>query len=78
MYGREKRITVSFRQTMIGHYSERLELLFEDIALKQRFFILRVLKAISLDANGHSLARELRGYGEGIPKTVKITACGKV
>ncbi|VDC03813.1 unnamed protein product [Peniophora sp. CBMAI 1063] len=45
-YGREKRVTVSLRQSMIGHYDERLELIFEDITLKQRFFILRGLKAI--------------------------------
>ncbi|KZV62178.1 hypothetical protein PENSPDRAFT_258235 [Peniophora sp. CONT] len=44
--GREKRVVVTLRQDMIGHYDERLELVFEDIALRQRFFVIRVVKAI--------------------------------
>ena len=44
--GRRVEVTVSFSQQNLGVYDDRVELLFEDTALRQKFVIARPIKAI--------------------------------
>lgn len=44
-YAQETRIVVTFRQGYEGRAEDRLEITFEDPALRQRFMIIRLLKA---------------------------------
>ena len=39
-------LVIGFKQSFIGWYQDRLELIFEDVQLKKRFIITRTLKAI--------------------------------
>jgi helicase MOV-10 len=39
-------LVIGFKQSYVGQYQDRLELLFEDTQLKTRFIITRALKAI--------------------------------
>ena len=57
-FGRSLKITVSFSHEHFGIYEDRLELIFEDVNLNQRFLIARQLRAIIASP----------GYTELLPK----------
>ncbi|KDR68388.1 hypothetical protein GALMADRAFT_78731 [Galerina marginata CBS 339.88] len=60
------RIVVTLKQTYIGRYEDRLELIFEDTRLKKRFVIVRTLKAIVGNKAEHEAMRPKAPY---VPRT---------
>ena len=46
VFGRTRYVMVTFTQKHVGAYSNRIELIFEDIRLRQRFVIVRPLDAV--------------------------------
>jgi helicase MOV-10 len=59
-------LTIAFKQTHIGRYEDRLELVFEDIQIKKRFFIARTLKAIVGNKADHEALQPKAPY---VPRT---------
>ncbi|CAL1708616.1 unnamed protein product [Somion occarium] len=45
-FNRDYHINIEFRQSNLGRYEDRLEIVFEDLSLKKRFVIVRALQAI--------------------------------
>ena len=46
VYGRDFPVTVAFRHPNHGKYEDRLEILFEDVSIRQDFAIVRPLRLI--------------------------------
>ncbi|KAI0945600.1 hypothetical protein AcW1_001785 [Taiwanofungus camphoratus] len=62
VHGREVSITVTFRQAHGGRYGDRLELMFEDTSLRQRFAIVRSVEAIVGSKADHELLKPKSPY----------------
>ncbi|KAF9444106.1 hypothetical protein P691DRAFT_838726 [Macrolepiota fuliginosa MF-IS2] len=56
------KITVTFKQEYIGRYQDRLEVQFEDAALKKRFLISRMAQAIVGDPSMHDQMKPRTPY----------------
>ncbi|KAF9057246.1 P-loop containing nucleoside triphosphate hydrolase protein [Panaeolus papilionaceus] len=63
---RPLRFQLTFRNSFVGRYEDRLELTFEDARLKQTFVIVRVLRAVVGDQTLH---QELQPRAPYIPRT---------
>lgn len=60
--GRPITLKITFRQSHIGRYEDRLELLFEDTQLKKQFIISRTLKAIVGNKTDHEALKPKSPY----------------
>jgi len=56
------KIVVKFKQEFIGRYQDRLEVQFEDVALKKQFIISRMVEAIAGDPSVHNILRPRAPY----------------
>ena len=56
------KIVVKFKQEFIGRYQDRLEVQFEDVALKKQFMISRMVEAIVGDPSVHNILRPRAPY----------------
>jgi len=56
------KIVVKFKQEFIGHYQDRLEVQFKDIALKKQFIIPRMVEAIVDDPSVNNILRPRAPY----------------
>ncbi|OBZ77616.1 putative helicase MOV-10 [Grifola frondosa] len=61
-YGRDIRVTVGFQRGYVGRYDDRVELVFEDASLGQRFAIVRSVHCIVGSKTDHDLLKPKAAY----------------
>ena len=62
VFGREKRVLVTFKPSYRGRFESRLEILFEDTQLSRTFVIVRQIRAIVGDVADHALLKPIAPY----------------
>ncbi|KAI0316092.1 P-loop containing nucleoside triphosphate hydrolase protein [Amylostereum chailletii] len=61
-FKRERRLHITFRQPVRGQFEDRMEITFEDTALRQKFVIIRLLKAVVGSQAEYDLLKPSKPY----------------